>query len=305
MSKISSILVALLVLFSIGGSATAATLNLVTKNTQTWDHAGNGLVVLEYNEAGTDFVYDISGVVTLPNTEYTLMYYVDKEPTGKPESFVNPGVVGQIITTVTSDTSGNVEKSGVVNILSMPFAIDPNGVEGANGGYPGAKVWLVPTTDIVDGINWVNMGNFLYEENLVSDNGGVPSHLITYTETTESGETTADLGVCVEPSVGIAVPETISFGKLYAGESASADLDVEVTEYVSDEDCVGKGVSVSVTVTPGAWTSDANILTTVDETVKSVMVTTTVSLNFVLNAAVGADVVPGSYTEVITVEAVY
>lgn len=303
-SKITAILIAFLVLLSIGGSASAATLNLVTKNTATWDHAGNGLVNLYYNEEGTMFVYSLNGVVTLPNTEYTLMYYVDKKPTGTPESFVNPGVVGQVITTVTSDADKKVATSGEVDILSMPFAIDPNGEVGANSENPGAKVWLVPSADVVDGINWANMGNFLYEENLGGAVNGVPSHLILYTKIGDgsaSGE--GIVGVCVEPTVGIAIPDTVSYGKLYAGETTTADLEVIVTEYVSDMGCGTKIVPVTINVDLGAW-SNLGITSPVVESISS-EVETEIVKSFVLSANVGADVPAGSYTQTITVEAVY
>lgn len=311
MKKITAILMALLMVAVFVPLVSAATLNLVTKNTQTWNHEGTGLVVLEYNEAGTDFVYDLKGLVTLPNEQYTLMYYVDKKPTGTPESFVNPGVVGQVITTVTSDANGNVAKKGTADILSMPFAIDPNGANGANDGYPGAKVWLVPSNDVVNGINWADMGNFLYEENMdavdptIIVTNGVPSHLITYTVATDSKSTNtnANLGVCAVPSIGITA-SGVEFGKLYAGEFSTTGLEVNINENV-EQGCAGKDILVSVTVTPGSWTPPENILTTVDEATKNVMVTTTGVVNFVLKASVGSTVPAGSYTEVITITAVY
>lgn len=332
-NKIFSIAVVALLMLATTGLASAETLNLVEKDTNTWDHVENGAsVAMTYNTEGTTFDYSLSGKVTTENTQYTLMYYIDKEPTGTPESFVNPGVVGMVLGTVTSDVDKNIATDGVISVDtgSMPYDIDPNGDTNANGGYPGAKIWLVPSADIAgEGINWGNMANFLYEENLPIAENGIPSHLITYKYIEPTPEPTveptvtptptptpipsqtdvpAETYVCGPPTVGISAnPDSLNFGSLYPGTTSNVqELTVTLTETTDNVgDCEPIDVSTTVSVTTSEWSPYADITTNVNGSPTVVVVTTTSDSAFELSATVGSEVTPGSYTQTITIDATY
>lgn len=298
MNKITTILIAFFMLSLIAGFASAATLNLVTKNPSTWAETPDASVLMTYNEEGANFYYTLVGNVPT-KVPYSLIYYKDQ-----PNRFVDWGLVGVVIAdNIVPDVNGRIVVSGSKDIGTIPQDGDVN--------VDGGKIWMVPTANVhvaTDGVTLVpdwNPSAYLFEANLRVD--GVEqiatSQLISYTKTNSNGVLNAAIGICAEPTVGIVVPDSISFGMLYAGGSKTTDLDVIVTEYVSDENCGSKLMTATVSIIPGAWNVAG--ITTGNVASQEVEVETTAIASFDLTATVDANVVPGSYTQTITVDAVY
>ena len=185
MNKLRTIGVLALLLMATVSIASAETLRLTQKDTVTWAEISGETATLIYNPTGTPFSYTVDGKVPMESTEYALIYYADVVPTGS----TTPGVVGKIIAVATSDATGTIHMDGTRVMESIPYAEDANSFVGSNSpGNPGAKIWLVPTSDIIPGteatpktLNWNNFANYLFEENMVGAVNGVPSELITYT----------------------------------------------------------------------------------------------------------------------------
>ncbi|MFA4870833.1 MAG: hypothetical protein WC623_21730 [Pedobacter sp.] len=122
--------------------------------------------------------------------------------------------------------------------------------------------------------------------------------------------TIASLQVCGRPFIGITAPTTINFGLLYPGSSTQQTLTVNATEF-TDGTCTNQDISVLISVVPSPWltviggNSNTGITTSVSPTSPTITVNTTGSSTFTLTANVGADVVPASYTQTITVTATY
>jgi len=128
---------------------------LTKKDTKTWEPIG-AKIPITYTIVGDTFEY--SGVPE----GYTLIYYKDKV-VGLEGRLNNP----QPAITVTS------------SIGSLPQSDDANMDELANYcGEPdlyqhckGAKLWVVPTSDITgSNLNWADMANYYYETDLIEYN---------------------------------------------------------------------------------------------------------------------------------------
>ncbi len=150
---------------------------------------------LVYELETTSFNYELEAEGLSAATEYSLIYYADKQ-----DRFVNYGGdnPGALIVSATTNSEGKISASGSVNLgMNLPAANDWNGTAEANycvapDNYDlcrGAKVWLVPTVDY-DTVNkkikdssWGNMANFLFETDLITyrdaDNGGTALSMFT------------------------------------------------------------------------------------------------------------------------------
>ena len=150
-------------------------LELTTKSGE-WVATNGKKAIVEYSIVGDVFNYEIIwGEGDLDVNGYKLIYYKDVEGdqcTNENTPLKNraPGIVYVINE----------------NIGSLPYAEDFNVKETANycgncygdtyTHCKGAKLWLVPSANAVDGlINWNGSQNFLYE-----------TDLITYTKTTDN-----------------------------------------------------------------------------------------------------------------------
>ncbi len=196
---------------------------------------------------------------------------------------------------------------------SIPYPEDANSIFTSNGNNPGAKIWLVPSDNIVAGtpktLNWANYPNgYVFEENMVGAVNGVPSHLISYTyippESINLG-----IGICAKPTIGISVtPNTVEFGYIYPGGSSAEQLvDVIITQ-TPEEVCVNVPlpiVDVEVGIELGAWTSTemSTGITTLIENPVAVTDETIVSTGFTATAS--SNIVPGEYSQTITVSATF
>lgn len=194
MKTISMILVAFMIVATLS-MASAETLRLVQKDPTNWIEVyGGKSFTLTYNPEGTDFDYRGDGIVPLSNTGYTLIYYADINYSGSTEIPVTApsGIVA--IKIANNDLEGDHHSDGSIHLEgsrimdSIPYSQDNNSIITSNGGYPGARLWLVPSEDIVLGnntvpktLNWNHYPDgYLFEENLEGAVNGVPSHLITY-----------------------------------------------------------------------------------------------------------------------------
>jgi hypothetical protein len=94
---------------------------------------------MDYNMLGDEFRFSFEGKRLLPETEYTLIYYPDEWP-GK-------GLV--CLGKDQSNPKGNLQIKGKLEIPSgLPAPYDKNYNPAAPSGAVGAKIWLVPTTDV-------------------------------------------------------------------------------------------------------------------------------------------------------------
>ena len=129
----------------------AQVVKLVAKEPVTWTQINPGTFgSLMYQ---TDkFVFNGHGLT--PKTDYTLINFIDPWGTGYT-------TLGNAIT----DKNGNILIKGEATTLTKYiYASD------ADGDYQditGAKIWLVPTTDLFGGVLAWDPGNFLFETSLI------------------------------------------------------------------------------------------------------------------------------------------
>jgi len=100
---------------------------------------------LEYNPWGPKFRFDFDGKGLEPGVNYTLIYYPDPWP-------------GAGLICLGSDTAnpwGRVDINGNKVVGNLPNSPDANAVTYPPGGVTGAKIWLVPSSDVYcgDGID--------------------------------------------------------------------------------------------------------------------------------------------------------
>ena len=131
-----------------------ATLELSLKDTTTWSVIGEPLEV-EYTVIGNEFI--VTGVPE----GYTAIYYKDIV-VGLEGRIANPQPAISII------GIGNFPNFDDANIDELAdYTQEPDFYNQMKG----AKLWLVPTSDITDGnLNWVNMDDYYYELDLIQYN---------------------------------------------------------------------------------------------------------------------------------------
>lgn len=139
---------------------------------------------LVYNTAGQKFTgtFEATGLAVLTN--YALIYYADKDPRFQSWGGDNPGAV---IKTFNTDGSGNI---GSINIdvdigIDLPESPDwninpaPDYCDNNNGfddynTCAGAKIWLVPTSDLTSDstlpLDAWNPSTYLFETDLINYN---------------------------------------------------------------------------------------------------------------------------------------
>jgi len=168
------------------------TVELENKDTSSWQaNTGDNIKgTLTYELAAPTFNYEFEATGLTANTDYSLIYYADRQ-----DRFVNWGGdnPGALIATFTTDGSGNIPATtGSKNLaMNLPHADDWNAVADPDycdnhNNYDdydlcrGAKVWLVPSSEYsatTKKVSWANPGSYLYE-----------TDLITYDDTDTDGE---------------------------------------------------------------------------------------------------------------------
>jgi len=132
-----------------------ADLILTKKDTTTWIPTEDKITIT-YTVIGDTFEFsEIS-------EGYTLIYYKDAV-VGLEGRIANP----QPAIIVTSDI-GNLAQLDDANIDALAnYCAEPDYYNQCKG----AKLWVVPTSDIIDGnLNWANMANYYYETDLIQYN---------------------------------------------------------------------------------------------------------------------------------------
>ncbi len=134
---------------------------------------------LTYNLSGSMFDYVFNGHGLVPGTDYTLIYYPDPWP-GTGLKCLGSGVV---------NADGDIHIMNSVDTGDLPIASDDN---------PGAKIWLVKSSDVdcesvawsvVGAWTWLVLGEFEHYIMITSQNpdgtftgtGGYPAGASTYT----------------------------------------------------------------------------------------------------------------------------
>lgn len=309
MNKLKTIGISVILLMAMASvvSAETRTLTLVTKDPATWQNTIVASAVLTYNTAGATFDYTVSGKVPLTSTQYALIYYADK-----PDRFVdwggnNPGAV---IGMGTSDSSGNINFAGSTELnMNLPHPNDAN-FDTTENNYCeppdeyehcyGAKMWLVPTVDLTGNTALPLYGwhplNYLFE-----------TDLITYKDT---DIIMSSASICEQPTMGISAdPNTINFGYLYPGQSSEEqDVDIIITQIPEEacEDVPLPSVLVTVVVGLGQWSS-LDMTTTISTPITNpVIVDSPEEIRPVgFTAHAGSSIVPGTYTQTITISAIF
>jgi len=166
--------------------------------------------VLQYNKAGAEFEYHLTATGLATTTNYSLIYYADQEERFHYWGGDNPGAV---IGTFATDATGNIGPvAGSVDLgMNLPCPPDANMYDVdycVRDGYDhcyGAKIWLIPTTQLDTGdvpvVGWP------------PDTGGVwlfETDLITYTDTSAppAGSGTIIIQKVTEP---VGAPDEFDF----------------------------------------------------------------------------------------------
>jgi len=139
--------------------------------------SGDGIqATLTFDTVATTFNYDFVATGLTPSTAYTLIYYADYEDRMSNWGGDNPGA---IIATFMTDTSGNIALTSnsinlAMNLPSEPdaniafhdYSVAPDNYNHAHG----AKIWLVPTSDLDGGalpLTVWNPATYLFETDLI------------------------------------------------------------------------------------------------------------------------------------------
>jgi hypothetical protein len=137
------------------GKSNIAHLYLYEKDPATWEIVEDGAWgKMKYNLSGSKFKFVFNGHQLVPDTDYTLIYYPDPWP--------GAGLI--CLGTGTSDEFGDVHIKAAVDTGDLPAADDAN---------PGAKIWLVLSSDVdcTEGmtrmIGWNPLG-YLFEYDLIT-----------------------------------------------------------------------------------------------------------------------------------------
>lgn len=148
--------------YGAAGKSNTGHLYLYEKNPADWTIVKDGARgKMKYNLSGQTFDFVFNGKKLEPNVDYSLIYYPDPWPGN------NLIVLG----TGTANKSGNIHIQGSANTGNLPTTADQN----YNGGKdPGAKIWLVKSSDITTTgtphmTAW-NPTEYLFEHNLITFN---------------------------------------------------------------------------------------------------------------------------------------
>ncbi len=130
------------------------TLDLTKKDTETWVPVGEPITI-SYTVIGDSF--DVTGVPE----GYTAVYYKD-EVVGLEGRLANPQPAISIV------GIGNLPELDDANVDELAnYCGEPDNYNQCKG----AKLWVVPTTDLTEGtLNWANMANYYYELDMIQYN---------------------------------------------------------------------------------------------------------------------------------------
>ncbi len=141
-------------------SSLSGELQLTSKNTADWTVTDTMKATIYYTLVGDIFEYRIEGINGFNINDYALIYYKDGV-VGLEGRLENPQPAIEIVTDI-----GNLPQSDDAN-LNADYSQAPDYYLHKTG----AKLWLVPISDIntVDKtLNWANWNNYLYETDLIT-----------------------------------------------------------------------------------------------------------------------------------------
>ncbi|MDO8471146.1 MAG: SipW-dependent-type signal peptide-containing protein [bacterium] len=139
---------------------------------------------LTYNTAGNEFDYTFQATGLTSSIDYSLIYYADKDPRFSSWGGDNPGAV---IGTFATDGSGSISTGALStnlgmdlpqspdwNISPVPDYCDDNNTYDDYNTCAGAKIWLVPTSNLTGGsslplVSW-SPSTYLFETDLINYN---------------------------------------------------------------------------------------------------------------------------------------
>jgi hypothetical protein len=175
--KIGLMSIMLLVLIlAMAGTVSAATVNLVEKDTSTWIPVPDGKSgTLVYTMPTTTMTYTFTLNTALDaNTEYCLVFYTRNNEGVSWLNSLNQvwGNQGSkvIQCATTGDTGYFAPMTGTFDFSLYGTGLDYiNDGDDYDGSVLGAKVWLVPSSDLTgDTVTGWNPSNFLFEEDLIT-----------------------------------------------------------------------------------------------------------------------------------------
>lgn len=141
-------------------------LELTTKD-GAWDGTNDRKVTVEYSIVGDVFTYTIiEGEGTLDISDYKLVYYKD-DPTSADDT-ERMNTLGTVYVIDNGEDIGNLPMTDDWNVQELAnYCGNANGFDDYKH-CKGAKLWLVPNANAVDGlVNWDNYQLFLYETDLI------------------------------------------------------------------------------------------------------------------------------------------
>ena len=152
------------------------TLQLCSKDTTSWQCNPDMSATLIFKTSNPEFDYELSYSGLSDGVEYAIIYYADKAKRFNYWGGDNPG---EVIDTFTADSTGNHTNSVDIgmNLPANPdWNINPNpDYCDYNNNFDdyvhcrGAKIWIVPTSDLTSGdlpVAW-NPSSYLFETDLV------------------------------------------------------------------------------------------------------------------------------------------
>jgi len=159
--------------------APSPTTTLILENKDSsWNIINDTIqATITFDTVAPTFNYQLTATGLTGSTDYTIIYYADRDPRFSLWGGDNPGAV---IDTFTTDASGNNVQTNSVNLaMNLPCDPDWNINPGDEYRYApdnyvhwqgGAKIWIVPSVDYDVGqlkvINW-NPTTFLFETDLI------------------------------------------------------------------------------------------------------------------------------------------
>jgi len=149
----------------------------------TWETTDDREATLTYKLVSDCFEYELEASGLEANTEYSMIYYADRQDRFENWGGDNPG---RLLGTFTSNNDGEYSTSDFVTssvCIDLPASSDWNANSEADycvsDNYEscrGAKVWIVPSGDYDSGVKkltaW-NPDNYLYETDLITFDAGL------------------------------------------------------------------------------------------------------------------------------------
>ena len=267
-----------------------------------------------YNNVGATLLVTEASATGLADGEYSLIYYKDTDP-----AHVLASTKAVNVLATATAVSGNVDFTPLdINTGNIPAGDDIN---------PRGKIWIVPTSEIVDGsLLWTGyaqgatMEGYLFESDMYTPEtdpagestvltrmGGI-SYAAVVPDSPSSVDTTGTVTVLQYEPITIGIEATnVNFGSLYQGRSGTGTSTITVTEQEGTDGYAP--ITVGLSVSAGDWNVDG-ITTIVNSVIpESVTVNSAAPATSIatLTVNVGANV-PASetaYTQTITVSAIY